>query len=195
MSKTRIFFNLFGVCCLLLSVSHAVHFVSPLLRISSAAELPENGDDITPLQFIDLIQYYQNYEWETYDQADFEEWLYMPATYPADEYTLNQSEGDPIPPFYGYDWTNYDPTDFPNWLCMPDTLPATFNATNATYINQFIFENICPEFLEELENTFVPDENPLTMIISPFIFIYEMIYAVILFAISVIALILAKSFE
>lgn len=191
-SKTNIFFNLFGIVCLLLSVNHAVHFVSPLIRISQTPELPTDGNDITPLQFIDIAQYYQSYDWTEYDKDDFEDWLYMPETYPA---SLNQSENEGIPPFFGYDWDHYDPTDFPNWLDMPGSLPADFDADNATYIEDFIFENMDEDFKAELESTFNAEENPITMVISPFIFIYEMIWGLIFFAVAIILLIIGRSFQ
>lgn len=147
------------------SASHLLHFASPILQLSNNENgITTNPDNMTPVKFIELMVFYNDYNWSEYDSSDFPTWLYMPESYPTE---LNQTDNEPISPFWSYDWDNYNKDDFPSWILAPNELNSTFielkdqmeseEGTTGYLGLYFMMTYIDPEYLEQIENYM---ENP-----------------------------------
>ena len=193
MSKTRTFLTLFSIISILLSVSHIVHFASPLLEMTADPDIPESGDDMTAMEFLKMAQFFDEYDWEEYDSEDFPDWLYMPSEYPSE---LNASE-DALSPWAAYDWDSYDPNDFPNWMNAPAELPVDFDEDDEDdFIITYMDEDYMNEVLELMGSETDTESGEISAEqtdITSFIHPLEAIYGLIWIAVAVISLILSRS--
>ena len=200
MSKAKTAFLSLGIICLLLCVSHLIHFLSPLLRLSDSvggsglSGIPEDGDDIdTPEEFFLLALSFENYDWDNYDKDDFPEWLYMPETEEVN------NESDAII-FGAYAWENYDPEDFPAFLVMPEELPDDFDETDGDWVFEYIDEDFIVELSAYAESFEEGEEegseedmimqllfggSGSTGVSEPIINVYELVYALICFIVAI----------
>lgn len=209
MSKTRLFFAMFSIIAVLLCVNHVLHFVSPLIQMSTEeGEIPfdnETGDDLTTWEFLEMATFFENYNWSDYDVNDFPDWLYMPDEYPGG---LNSSDNESVPPFFGYHWDVYNSEDFPNWLDMPDTLPTDFDRHDPEYVMDFIADHIDPEFMESMEDgmsDLADVENPedllsgdnfdLGSLLGSIISVWELVYGIVWLGIAIVLFIVSRSVE
>lgn len=210
MSKAKPFFAIMSIVAILLAVSHVIHFVGPLIQMSDEeGNIPQDtGDDLTTYEFLELAQFFENYDWANYNPDDFPAWIYMPdalneTEFVNDDWNISQSG---VPPFYGYDWDTYDPTDFPNWLIMPETLPTDFNRTSPTYVEEFVFDHIDPSYYEAMEDAMSDlagidspedalsgDNFDLGSAIGSIISVWELIYAILNIGAALIFFIISRS--
>lgn len=212
MGKAKIFLAFASIIAILLATSHVLHFVSPFLELSQEVEsgdttwvgIPDDPDDFTANDLMQIVFIMNTYEWENYNANDFPDWMYMSTTYPS---SLNASEGESVPVFMGYHWNSYDPDDFPEWMDPPATLPADFNSSDPEDVNDFTINYMDPDMRNDLAELMSQyEENPVifgttmattdslfSVLSIPFISFMELIYAIIFLAGAIVLFIISRS--